>query len=135
MLSADEDEICLDFDGMDLSFDSNKVLDKSRYKYTSKLYEKVFEFKDKSSDNPTSSSTMSKHMSQKLSLPEFYFNERNAIITINNVNFIENFILGRAPQLKLRKDECNLEEKNSHDKVKTTTDDKLDLEDWLDQIL
>lgn len=134
MLSSDQDEICLNFDGIDLSFDSNKFLDKSRYKYTNELYEKVFEFKDKLSDNPISSS-ISKHLSQKLSLPELYFYETNARITINNINFSENFKSGRAPQLKLRKEECNLEEKNSQDKVKMTTDDKLDLEDWLDQIL
>lgn len=134
MLTSDQDGICLNFDGMDLSFGSNKVLDKSRYKYTNELYEKVFEFKDKSADNPTSS-PISKHLSQKLSLPELYFNEKKTRITINDVKFSENFKSGGAPQLKLRKDECDFEGKNSHDKVKMIANDKLDLEDWLDQIL
>jgi hypothetical protein len=126
--------MCLNFDEMDFSFDSNKALDKFQYKYPQKLYEKLFEFKDKSSDNIASSSTISNNLSHKLSLPEYYFYDDNARITIRNENLTENYNTERVSQLKLQKDECYFEKMAPINKVKVT-DDKLELENWLDQIL
>lgn len=118
------------------SFDSNKILNTTRYKYPKEIYEKLFECEDKLSDKFTISTSISKLSSQKLSLPEYYFDEKNSRIVINNENFNENYKPGKLPQLKLQKDHCsNLEEENSIDKIKPIKDDKLELEDWLDQVL
>lgn len=78
-------------------------------------------------------------ISHKLSLPENYFCDKNSRLIIENESISEinrkANISANISKLELRKSEFGWPQTDSRPKTKNSSHDKLELEDWLDQIL
>lgn len=126
------DETCLIFDDQSFSSEPTQSSININYNYPKKLYIKIFPSTTKGQSKPANFSKIT----QKLNLPEGYFNEMNSVITlsIDKSNAPEN--KSKAASIELQKstqpDTVKIDLKKSN---RRNTDEQMALEDWLDQVL